>query len=202
MNDSSGAEEDLADWFQDLLDESGKTDDDPLDLAVVTYGSLLHPQEIDALFHYEDRIVEPVRVEGFSRHFSKSVATHLRDVKGDKSGVLNVHPNREEWFNGLLIGPMSEKGLRKYAFREREYDVTHLEGSQIELYSKSNRRLDRFKSVFTCYLDPSHESVSDYEPEPDYLELCLEGAEQWGEPFLEEFRETTNVGKRQLNEYL
>jgi hypothetical protein len=203
MSDPSYPEQEgMADWFEDVVKRSTSTSEEYLDLAVVTYGSLLHPQEIKTLFHHEHRIVEPIRVEGFSRHFSKSVASHLRDVEGEKSGVLNVHPNRNDWFNGLFIGPLSGKGLRKYAFREREYDVTYLESDQLELYSKSDRLLDRFEAVFTCYLDPTADEVSDYEPEPDYLDLCLEGAEQWGESFLEQFKTKTFVGEKRLAEYL
>jgi len=202
VNDPPGTEDDPADWFRDLLDTTAEPDEDPLDLAVVTYGSLLHPREIDTLFHHEDRIVVPVRVEGFSRHFSKSVAPHLRDVEGEESGVLNVHPNHGEWFNGLLIGPLREKGLRKYAFREREYDVIDLGLSHLELYSESDLDLDDFETVFTCYLDPSDESVDLYEPVPDYLDLCLEGAEKWGGSFLKQFKETTRVGEKTLIDYL
>lgn len=195
-------QEGIADWYEKVVQRSTTRSEGHLDLAVITYGSLLHPGEIEALFHIDDQLVEPIRVEGFSRHFSKSVASHLRDVKGEKSGVLNVHPNRNEWFNGLLIGPLSEKGLRKYAFREREYDVTYLDLDQIEPYSESERLLDRFETVFTCYLVPAGNAVSNYEPEPDYLDLCLEGAEQWGESFLDQFKTKTFVGKEQLADYL
>jgi len=195
-------QEGIADWYEDVVKRSFSTSEGHLDLAVVTYGSLLHPEEIEALFHIDDQLIEPIRVKNFARRFSKSVAEHLRDVKGSQSGVLNVHPEPDHSFNGLLIGPLSEKGLRKYAFREREYDVKFLDPNRLDFYTEPQWNLDRFEGIFTCYWNPSDDTIPNYEPVPDYLDLCLEGAQQWGEEFLEEFKKTTLVGERDLNQYL
>lgn len=208
MSEAGGSRDDrVADWYQDLVPEARETnreEDDPeiLDLGLITYGSLLHPEEIRTLFSHDELSVEPVKVSGYARRFSKSVAEHLRDVKGKKSGVLNVHSEPGEWFNGLLIGPLTRMGLRKYAFREREYGIDSVSFDRIDFYANDESILDRLDTVHTCLLDTDESDPEAYEPAPDYLELCLEGAQEWGEDFLEEFKQTTLVGEEPLAQYL
>ena len=39
-------------------------------------------------------------------------------------------------------------------------------------------------------------------PNPSYLEICLAGADQWGENFSKAFRSTTFVGNQPLETFL
>lgn len=208
MSEAGGSRDDrVADWYQDLVPEARETnreEDDPeiLDRGLITYGSLLHPEEIRTLFSHDELSVEPVKVSGYARRFSKSVAEHLRDVKGKKSGVLNVHSEPGEWFNGLLVGPITRTGLRKYAFREREYGIDSVSFERIDFYANDESILDRLDSVHTCLFDSGKEEPNTYEPVPDYLDLCLEGTQAWGENFRTDFLETTWVKGRKLLDYL
>lgn len=201
-------DERIADWFHDLVsvsgtdNTSGTEESTLLNTGLITYGSLLHPDEIRTLFPHEDLLIEPVKVTGYARRFSKSVAEHLRDVEGDKSGVLNVHAESEEWFNGLLVGPVTRSGLRKYAFREREYDITSVSFERIDFYGDDESILERLDVVHTCLLDTHEGDPPAHEPIPDYLDLCLEGTKAWGEDFREDFLETTLVKGLKLREYI
>lgn len=195
----------LADWLDRLLAQPKTDDADGYRIALVTYGSLLHPDEIDTLFHRDDRVVEPVKVHGYRRGFSKSVADHLRDVDDEQSGVLNLHHDSENWFNGLMIGPLSEQGLRKYAFREREYDLHSLSESAIDFdyeFRHDEAREIEFNEMFTCLLEEESREVGKYDPEPDYLELCLNGARRWSDRFYDDFLESTYVKDEPLKSYV
>lgn len=208
MNEPDESSEDrVAEWYYELVpdaegsDRGDENEPELLDLGLITYGSLLHPEEIRILFPHEELSIEPVKISGYARRFSKSVAEHLRKVEGDQSGVLNVHSEEDEWFNGLLVGPVSRMGLRKYAFREREYDITSVSFEQIDFYTGDESIIDRLDTVHTCLLDPDGETPA-FEPVPDYLDLCLDGTDVWGEDFRKDFLETTWVKGRKLGKYL
>ncbi len=195
-------DEKLADWFPSLL-RHRQGESQKLNMGLITYGSLLHPEELEVLFHRSDQNVFPVRVEGYTRRFSKSVSPHLRTVNGPKSGVLNLHSSDGNWFNGLLVGPLSLSGLRKYAFREREYDITDVRREHIEFYESPPAGFEKdLTSIYTCRLEDLDESDGELEPVPAYLDLCLEGAREWGETFFNDFIRTTRVKDRSLKKYI
>lgn len=184
-----------ADWLSRLLERHERGGDEPLDLALVTYGSLLHPDEITALFPSGVHRVRTVRVRGFRRRFNKPVAEHLRQPTGERRGVLNLERREDAWFNGLVIGPVSQPALEKYAFREREYGILRLSPDRISPDAPAS---PGNHPTYTCLLEDAARLESGLEPIPEYLDLCREGARHWGKTFLADFLRTTYVGDETL----
>lgn len=167
-----------------------------MSIGLITYGSLLDPAELEIVFNRRAMTVRPVRVAGYVRLFNKPVASHLRDPgKGDGRGVLNLRPRKDGWFNGLLIYPVRESSVRRYAFREQEYDVERISPSTLSFYEEKNHPGgEEIEAIYTCLLTGDPDLDEGLAPVADYLELCREGARHWGDAFYEDFLRTTLVG--------
>lgn len=188
------------DWLGDIRDRHDRNQG-ALPVGIVTYGSLLEPSEIRQVFSREDVRVVPIRVEGFVRLFNKEVAGHLRNPEGEARGVLNLRPESTGWFNGLLVAPVHDPALRKYAHREREYGLTAIESSDLSVYPSGDPAvLDELEAVYTCLLEEDERLDPDLPPIESYLELCLEGARHWGDAFYRDFVRSTLVRGRPLHE--
>ncbi|MFB6346412.1 MAG: hypothetical protein ABEK50_11685 [bacterium] len=202
MNFSS--ENQLPGWSQDVLSKHASKNSDQLSIGIVTYGSLLHPEEVQNLFGLGERDQIKVTVSGYRRCFNKRIADHIyRETGPDKTAVLNVERASSEWFNGLLLGPIQASAFKQYAFREKDYELEALQPDAIEVYpDEEESALAEFNSLYTCLLDNEDARCNSIEPVPSYLDLCLEGALSHGEDFLDDFKRSTYVKESLLVDYL
>ncbi len=149
--------------------------------VVLGYGSLLNPSEIDrtAGMGYE---ATPVKVEGWTRTFDQE--TVWRPTEGSERAVLTVEPS-DDWINAVLITDLSEGDFENFETREAGYRSETVPRDSIEPYDDGSVDVDEaLISVGTRRRD-------DIDPIPSYVELCLEGAAEWGDEFLRDFVETT-----------
>lgn len=79
-----------------------------------------------------------------------------------------------------------------YAEREFGYQLTVLDRSSIETYySDGSELLDSDARIYTCTVKVPEFVEPGLDPLPSYYERCLEGASEWGEEFLRDFKKTT-----------
>jgi cation transport regulator ChaC len=164
-------------------------------IAVLAYGSLMHPDE-----HYDHRIRDwplvPVRVLGFRRSFSQ-VPT-WRSGSPAERGVLTIRPSAADWFNAIMICGWDPRALKLLDHRERGYTRRTLPESALDPYLEQNP-LEAVREV-NVYVGREEKRNDALQPNAEYLELCAEAASRWGEEFLEDFLSTTYVGGTTLHE--
>jgi len=132
----------------------------------------------------------PVRVRGYRRSFCQEPS--WRTGAAERRGVLTVRPSGEGWINAVLVCGCDPAGFRTLDHRERGYRRARVVRSAIEPYA-SAPELDDMDRI-SIYRGRSEKWNPELLPNPDYLDLCIGAAEQWGEAFLEDFLATTRVG--------
>jgi len=167
-------------------------------VAVITYGSLLDPDDLDALFTELTSRVLPITVDGYKRVFNQKAS--WRDADGESRAVLNVVRHEGAWFNGLLVTDLRREEFANFRERERGYRLVEVAHDQIDLYDSSAVSTDALKADRSPLSDqdlvlvPTGTKVTeDITPIDSYVDLCCEGAEQWGEAFLSDFLRTTRL---------
>jgi len=169
-------------------------------LAVIVYGSLLAPTELDELFGDLGGRVWPIRLRGFERICNQ--AASWRPTDADQRAVLNVVRNTESWCNALVITGLRRVEFETFRARERGYRLTEVDPDQIDPYAP-----DDFDAPIDATMPPLDEQDltlvttgtkvdHDIAPIPSYCRQCLDGASQWGETFLAEFKTTTVSNSR------
>lgn len=169
-------------------------------LAVIVYGSLLAPTELDELFGDLGGRVWPIRLQGFERICNQ--AASWRPTDADQRAVLNVVRNTESWCNALVITGLRRVEFETFRARERGYRLTEVDPDQIDPYAP-----DDFDAPIDATMPPLDEQDltlvttgtkvdHDIAPIPSYCRQCLDGASQWGETFLAEFKTTTVSNSR------
>lgn len=163
-------------------------------LAALVYGSLLDPAELDTLFGDLPGRVWPVRLRGFERICNQ--AASWRQTDGDQQAVLNVVRNDEAWCNALVVTDLQRTEFRAFKDRERGYRLLEVDPARIDPYAPSEVETngetrpplaEQDLLLVTTGTNVAH----DIAPIPSYLRECLDGASQWGERFLAEFKATT-----------
>ena len=161
--------------------------------SVVVYGSLISKKEHSALDVIEEAL--PVRVEGFKRVFNQEAT--WRKGSGRNRAVLNVMRSKENWFNGILLTGFEMRDLEALDERERGYERIEIEKGLIEFYDHPAEPRGR---IWTY---TGKRIRSDIMPIPSYLDLCIEGAREWGDRFYRDFLDTTFLSDgRTLREFL
>lgn len=204
MNSSDEPSDRTPNWKTRILERHSRSESKILPIGIITYGSLIHPEEVQTLFGIGPSDQLRVKISGFRRSFSKRIAAHLyRETSPEKQAVLNLEHHEEEWFNGLLLGRIERSDFERYAFREREYELIEVEPSRLTFYSeKTPGLLEEFESIYTCLLGDEELMNHSLKPVPSYLELCLEGAKRHGSDFEQDFKRTTSVKGQSLKRYL
>lgn len=141
--------------------------------------------------------VQPSYIQGFKRNFSvwdpigwTKTNQHLQGIP---FAALDIQATsqKQALVNGVVF-KVSESDFAHLVEREREYttlttiafnfaDATKLGECTVFSAGKNNGSY-----VFDC------------EAQTEYLDLCLEGAEQFGEEFYQTFLDTTFIGNQQL----
>ena len=166
--------------------------------ALITYGSLLHEQQRAALLGPCPGVV-PVMVRGYRRQFDQEPS--WRQAAGQRRAVLNVTAVAEAQFNALLLPLASNEILETLDRRERGYDRIRVDPATISPRLPNDPRLPVFKPILMYVGKPELKNCC-LLPNPSYLEICLAGADQWGEDFSTVFRRTTFVGHQSLDQFL
>ncbi len=149
--------------------------------GVLGYGSLTNPREIERTVGGEFDAT-PVKVEGLTRTFDQE--TVWRPTDGRERAVLTVSPS-DGWINAVLISGLDGDDLENFETREAGYRSEKVDVAEVEPYEGGDLEVEEaLVSVGTRRRD-------DITPIPSYVELCLDGAEEWSEEFLRDFVETT-----------
>lgn len=170
-------------------------------VSVVVYGSILDPNDLKDLFGNIEGRVLPVKVNGFKRIFNQEAS--WRETEDLKRAVLNVTQSPENWFNGILVADLSRSEFNQFRERERGYQLVEIKPDQIERFGVTD--LDTELSIEQLNLESQDlvltttgtKTRSDIKPIEEYLDICRKGASKWGQQFLRDFLETTelNVGR-------
>ncbi len=83
--------------------------------------------------------------------------------------------------------------------RERGYVRQPVSPTHIESYA--GRRPDDDVASCAIYGGRDEKWNDELMPNPDYLRLCIEAAEQWGPEFLHDFLATTFIGRAPLLDF-
>lgn len=157
--------------------------------ALIVYGSLINKSELIRHGFPLDSTY-PVIVQGFKRVFSQEPS--WRSDQGEQRAVLNVINSEQYWLNALLISGLDENLLVDVDKREKGYDRIRVAPSYIRGY-RSHRTAPTPQTIHihAGKTDKQSDSIS---PNTSYLDICLEGAKQWGEDFYTDFLDSTFVG--------
>ncbi len=173
--------------------------------TVAVYGSLIDQQQRQKQPNLSSNAY-PVLVKGYKRVFNQEPS--WRKGCGERRAVLNVVRSDQDCFNGLLVKLRDNSVFLELDKREKGYDRIRVASSQIaklpdvagsahaSVYSKLAQ-----EQVY-LYLGKLEKQNNNISPNPDYLNLCLRGAQQWGDRFYEQFLQTTYVGKLTLKTFL
>ena len=155
-------------------------------LGIITYGSLINTQETEALRERPTHIV-PVKLETFKRSFNQRPA--WRKSTSKDSAVLNVQTSEQNWLNAVCYC-YTDFDFTALDDRERGYSRTAVQPDKINCYQGHN--LPELEGMF-IYLGKKEYLSNTLLPNPDYLEICLRGAKNWGEDFYCDFLNTTHI---------
>jgi len=152
--------------------------------ALLAYGSLIHPDEHGALPGLID--ATPVRVEGFRRIFHQTPS--WRRGEGRAIAVLDALPSSEDSINAVCL-LLEDESFELLTERERGYRLHRIPSTRIRSCSGDSP----LPSLESFHLYQGRQELRDETllPNPDYLNLCLEGAKAWGEEFYRRFIATT-----------
>ena len=150
----------------------------------IVYGSLLHVDELKKQ-NIDPSRVDLVKVKGFKRVFNQLPS--WRKVDGIKKAVMNIEKDENSWFNALVIKDLEEKYFEDLDHRERGYDRTALKDGSVTLYSDGTV----LKNCIV-YKGKEDKQSSEILPNPDYFEICKDGAKCHGEEFFEDYLKTTH----------
>ncbi len=129
-------------------------------------------------------LVDLVKVQGFKRVFNQLPS--WRKVDGNKKAVMNIEVDENAWFNALVIKNLDEEYIKDLDHRERGYDRVALSDESVTLYSDNSSLKNCI--VYKGKLDKQSNEIL---PNPDYFEICKNGAKCHGEEFLNDYLKTT-----------
>jgi hypothetical protein len=154
--------------------------------ALLVYGSLIHPGEHRKLPGFIEAI--PVHLRGYRRSFTQTPS--WRRGEGRQIAVLRLEESPEDSLN-LIALLFKELDFTELDRRERGYRRIALPADQLTPFGDTPLPgLDSYH----LYLGRNELHDPALLPNPEYLDLCLEGAKAWGEAFYREFLETTVLG--------
>ena len=168
-------------------------------VGIIVYGSVLNPADLRDLFHTLSGRTRPVTVSGFERVFNQEAS--WRETGGQHRAVLNVKQNPDRWFNGVLITDVTRDEFSQYRERERGYRLVEVEQDEVEPYDPESiaaetidtTDAEEIRSQELLLTTVGEKQNEDILPIHDYVEICLNGADSWGERFREDFLSTTRV---------
>lgn len=154
--------------------------------SLLVYGSLLNKNELLKKNINLSNCI-PVIVKNFKRGFTQEPS--WRKTAGNNRAVLRVDISNDHFINALLIQNISQESLKDIDKREIGYNRVIVDKKDIKLCYGSLK--EKKEDDIYIYIGKKEKYNSDIFPNPDYLNLCLEGAAQWGEKFHKDFLDST-----------
>lgn len=165
-------------------------------LGIIVYGSLINTTESAQSNDKADGII-PIKTRQLRRIFNQR--PRWRTTTSQQAAVLSIHPDQNEWFNGICYC-YSTFDFSALDQRERGYVRTTLSSGRITPYP--GYQLPDLDKVH-IYLGREEQRDDTLLPHPQYLDICLNGARDWGQDFYDDFLDTTYVRNEiQLRRYI
>lgn len=155
-------------------------------LGIIAYGSLINPQEIENQRKQPSHIV-PLKLFTFKRSFNQRPA--WRESTSENSAVLNAQTSKQDWLNAVCYC-FADFDFTDLDNRERGYSRAAVPPDSLTCYQGHN--LPELEKIF-IYLGKKDYESNTLLPNPDYLNICLTGAKNWGENFYCDFLNTTHI---------
>ena len=160
-----------------------------MSIYVFGYGSLINMRDNKLLFLKNKRKICPIMVSGLKRSFNVSST-------GGKYKVLGVKEStdKNKQCNGILIEITDSEELAKLIKREKNYTPRQLTPERLSFPYKKYLSLNNTDQVICFYPQTKYilkkKEAAEIKIRPKYLQICLEGARDFGEDFLNDFTET------------
>ncbi len=151
-------------------------------MNLIAYGSLINKDEL-----FKEGIslidVELVKVFSFKRVFNQEPSYRL--VNSLNRAVLNIEKDENSWFNAIVIKNLEEEYFHTLDKREKGYNRIFLESTKVKNYNNIE--------VSNCvvYQGKANKQNQEILPNFDYLNICLNGMEDFGKEFFYDFLKTT-----------
>jgi hypothetical protein len=158
-----------------------------MSIYVFGYGSLINMTE--NIREISKRKVVPVTVSGLKRSFNVSSI-------GGKYKVLGVKDikNTKVKCNGILIKLRTAEEMAKLLEREKNYEPKWLDHKRISFDYKKHVALNPADQIICFYPKAKYtltkKAAEQLPIRPNYLNICLEGASNLGEDFLQDFADS------------
>lgn len=161
-------------------------------IKIFGFGSLLSEQSLLGTVPSAVNII-PCKLYGFIRIFNAKSSRYCNS-SGKYAAALNIEKSE---YNQYLNGICFEMSLEELSFlkqREQGYEII-----KVSLIDYKNNEFSAFTFRYP-HFEADYDFLENSKPQQDYLNLCLSGAESFGEYFFEEFLETTFIGKKTLKQ--
>ncbi len=160
------------------------------------FGSLINTKSLlGTAPHASD--IRPCYVKGFRRDFSVWAKAGWSTTNLDLAGIpfcaldIQENSNPDMRVNGVVF-TVNKDDFVKLKDRECEYELT-----ETVVYDfKSNEPIGKCQVFSACKNNGNYDFKSPSQTR--YLEICLEGAKQYGEDFYQMFLDTTFIGDKRL----
>jgi len=149
----------------------------------IVYGSLLHVDELKKQ-NIDPSKIEFVKVQGFKRVFNQEPS--WRKVEGIEKAVMNIEKDEKSWFNAIVIKDLDEEYIKDLDHRERGYDRTALRDGTVILYGS-----DKVLKNCIVYKGKEGKQSDKILPNPNYFEICKNGAKSHFEEFFHDYLAST-----------
>ncbi|MDY6779117.1 MAG: gamma-glutamylcyclotransferase family protein [Halobacteria archaeon] len=163
-------------------------------VAALFYGSLMNPEQATFTDSLLER-AEPVVVDGYRRVCNKRAS--WRDPETGRDGVFNIVESEGSYLNAVAMTRLTHDELGSIAVREGSYEMRCVDEDRVSSFDGESARIEGV-DCFVVAMDPSADE--EVEPIPQYVDVCLEGARNWGEDFYDVFVETTPCVESSENE--
>lgn len=165
-------------------------------ISLVTYGSLINKNE---LLNNDIDILDykPIILNGFKREFSQEPS--WRKSTSINRAVLNTKEDSNHFINALLID-IYIKDIEVLDKREIGYNRLKVDRNSIEFkydLIENIKQNDIF--IYTGKPEKYNNLIL---PNLDYMNICIQGANSWGDVFYNDFIKSTFVQDEALEDFI
>lgn len=153
-------------------------------IKIFGYGSLINEQSLKKTSP-NSKILYPAKTYGFIRVFNLASTNRICSITNKSVAVLNVEKGEyNEQINGVCI-EVSKEEFKHILEREKGYELIEIE---ILDYNNENNKTKGY--MFRARHYEPYDFIFNSQMQNEYLTICIEGAKNFGEQFLEEFKTT------------
>ncbi|MAG61152.1 hypothetical protein CL619_05165 [archaeon] len=155
------------------------------------YGSLMNLQSLKKTVP-DAKSIFPALLKNYIRVFETESSTRL-SKQNTSICVLNIRENQNAFVNGICF-EVSENFFNDLLKREGAYEL-----KEITITSLITEK-DFSAFVFVDKFNKNQEFLFDDPAQMDYLQICIDGAKDFGEDFYQMFLETTFIDDCKLKD--